>query len=112
MAHWRGDERIHGYVVHEPPRDFSYFRRTVEDSFLPGRTFMTWLRIARFFDDHSVDLIDRTLTIHRGCCSRDYEVTSVKEIRDAIDNEMGMPRCPVEEAVEVFERLNGKKFFA
>ena len=111
MSHWRGDERIHGYVVHGPPREFRFFRRTIEESFLPGKTFMSWLRIARFFEDHSADLIDRTLTIHRGSCSSDYELNSIREIRNAVDNEMRMPRCPVEEGVNILERLTGKKLF-
>ena len=112
IAHLREGERIHGYVVHGPPRDFSYFRRTIEDSYLPGKTFMTWLRIARFFEDHSVDLIDRTLTIHHRGQSRDYRLKSIHEIRAAVDNEMRMPRCPVEEAIEFLEQFNGNKFFA
>jgi arylamine N-acetyltransferase len=111
MQHWRGEERIHGYAVHGPPRPFEFFRRTIEDSYLPGKTFMTWLRIARFFDDHSVDLIDRTLTIHRDGDSHDHELNSMKEMRDVVDNELCMPRCPIEEAIEVLERLNGKNFF-
>lgn len=111
MAHWREGERIHGYVVHGPPRDYEYFRRTIEDSFLPGKTFMTWLRITRFFEDHWVDLIDRTLTIHRESHSCDFELNSMKEMRNAVDNELRMPRCPVEEAIAVLEQLNQKKFF-
>lgn len=111
MAHWRGNERIHGYAVHGPPRDFAYFRGTIEDSYLPGKTFMTWLRIARCFEDHSVDLIDRTLTIHREGQSRDYELNSMKEVRSAVDDELRMPRSPVEEAIEVLEQVNQKRFF-
>jgi arylamine N-acetyltransferase len=111
MAVWRGDERVHRYVVHGPPREFEYFRRTIEESYLPGKTFMTWLRIARFFDDHAVDLIDRKLTIHRGCESREIQLNSMQEMRAAVDNELRMPRCPVGEAIGVLERLNGKRFF-
>lgn len=108
---WKGGERIQHYVVHGPARDFCYFHRTVEESYLPGKTFMTWLRIARFFEDYSVDLVDRKLTIHRGSESRDFIMNSMREIRAAVSDELGMPRCPVEEAIDVLERFNQKKFF-
>ncbi len=111
MAHWLESERIHRYIVHGPPRQFDYFRPTIEESYQPGKTFMTWLRIARFFPDHSVDLIDRTLTVHREGYSRDYELSSMKDMRQAIDNEFRMSRAPVEEAIGVLERLNRKSFF-
>lgn len=111
MAVWRESERIHRYVVHGPPRDCEYFRQTVEASYLPGTTFMTWLRIGRFFEDHSVDLIDRKIKIHRGGQTREIQLKSMKEMRAAVDNELCMPRCPVEEAVEVMERMNARKFF-
>jgi arylamine N-acetyltransferase len=71
---------------------------------------MTRLRIARFFEDHSVDLTDRTLTIHRDGQSREIQLNSMKEMRDAIDNELQMARCPVEKAIEVLERVNERDF--
>ena len=105
------NESILRYVVHGPPRPLDCFRQTIEKSYLPGKTFMTWLRIGRFFEGYSVDLVDRKLTIHRGSESNDYVMNSIREIRAAVSDELGMPRCSVEEAIEFLEELNGKRFF-
>jgi arylamine N-acetyltransferase len=111
MSVWRGEEKVLRYFVHGPARGFDFFRNTIEESYLPGKTFMAWLRLSRFFEDYSVDITDRTLTIHRNGLSRDIDLKNMREMRAAVSDELKMPRCAVEEAIGVLERLNGKEFF-
>ena len=105
------DAHVHGYVVHPPPRTFDFFRQTIVDSFERGRTFMRCLRITRFFADHTVELRNRRLIVYRGTESRETTINSLAELRYAVDMDMLMPRCPVERAVSVLERLTGAPFF-
>jgi arylamine N-acetyltransferase len=110
MSHFEDGRRKHGYVVHPPGRDPGFFLPIVVASFEPSRTFMRCIRIARFFDDYSVDLRDRLLTISRPGSSSDSRLDTPAELRDALDDVLRMPRCPVEEALAVYERLNGPLF--
>jgi N-hydroxyarylamine O-acetyltransferase len=102
---YSGGERTQGYRAHEPPRAFDFFRQIILDSFLPGKTFMTHLRIVRIFARHSAELFDQTLTVHREGSSRTQELGSMAELRRAVEDDLAMPRCPVDEAIEVLERL-------
>jgi arylamine N-acetyltransferase len=111
MSHLEDGTRKHGYVVHPPPRDARFFRPIVIGSFEPSRTFMRCLRIARFFDDCSVDLHDRQLTVSRPGSSRDVRLDTPAELRDAMNDLLRMPRCPIEQAIAVYERLTGLQFF-
>jgi arylamine N-acetyltransferase len=110
MSHFEDGRRKHGYVVHPPARDPGFFLPIVISSFEPSRTFMRCIRIARFFDGYSVDLRDRLLTISRPGSSSDSRLDTAAELRDALDDVLRMPRCPVEEALAVYERLNGPLF--
>jgi arylamine N-acetyltransferase len=60
---YSGVERVHGYRVHGPPRSRDFFHPVVLDSFVTGRTFMSMLRITRFFEDRSVELRNRQLAV-------------------------------------------------
>jgi arylamine N-acetyltransferase len=111
LSVWREETKVLHYLVHQPARDFGFFQKTIVDSYLPGKTFMTWLRLSRFFDDYSVDVTDSILTIHRDGVSRDVKLKNMAEMRAAVNDELRMPRCPVEEAIDVLERLNAKNFF-
>ena len=107
-----GQERRHGYIVHGPPRTADFFTPAVRDSFAPGRTFVSGLRLVRIFADHSVELWNRTLTIHSGPETRVTELRDRAGLKAAVDTELAMPRAPVERAVEILEQLTGKDFFA
>jgi arylamine N-acetyltransferase len=104
-------EFSHSYVVHGPPRTPEFFRPIVLDSFVPGRKFMTWLRITRCFEDRVVDLRNRTLTLSQGSRSRETIINNADELQTAVATDMAMPRCPVLQAVTILERLTGKPFF-
>lgn len=111
MTVFTNGQRRHGYVVHAPARAESFFHPIVLRSFEPGRTFMRCLRITRFFDDRAVELRNRRLL--RVTADRVVETTvdSLAALRRTVDEEFQMPRCRIEEAVSVLERLNGQGFF-
>jgi arylamine N-acetyltransferase len=111
MAVFSGAERVHGYTVHGPARDREFFRPIVHDSFRPTATFMNCLRIARFFDRHAVELQNTTLTRYHGSESSQTTLGSMAELRRAMDKDLAMPRCPVEQAVAILDQITGKPFF-
>lgn len=106
-----GDERVHGYVVHPPPRQAEFFEPVVRESFARGRTFMSCLRLVRIFDRHSVELRDRTLTLHRAGKTSQSELTTMAELKDVVAGDLAMPRCPIEAAVDILEQITGRRFF-
>jgi hypothetical protein len=111
MAAYSDGERIHGYVVHCAPRSLAFFEPIILDSYQPGRTFMTCLRVTRFFDDYAVELRNRTLTYCRDAGNREVQLNSAAELRRAFADDLAMPRCPADEAVATLERLTGAPFF-
>jgi arylamine N-acetyltransferase len=100
------------YVAHEPPRTVEYFAGVIRDSFAPSAHFMNHLRIARFFDDYSVELLDRTMKMHRHGRTEEREFATMAQLEAAVRTEFAMPRCPVREAVAVLERIMGNALFA
>ena len=111
MSLLSGSERVHGYVVHEPPRSFEFFAPQIRDSFSPGRRFVSSLRIVRFFEDYSLELINRTLTFRRGDEFRETELRNLFEMKEVLATQLEMSRCPIEEALAVLERLTGAPFY-
>lgn len=110
MGVYRGEERIHGYIVHDAPRALDFFQPIILESFRRGTTFMSCLRITRFFERHTVELRDRVLFRYRDGESSETELKSLAELRAAINDEFRMPRCPIEEAVAILERMTGTHF--
>ena len=108
---YSGQERLHGYRAHEPPRDSAFFHRIVLDSYLPGKTFMSCLRITRFFEDYTVELRDRTLAYYAAGASREAALSDRAALESAVANHLAMPRCPITQAVEDLERITGKPLF-
>jgi N-hydroxyarylamine O-acetyltransferase len=111
MIVFTGGERCHGYFVHGPARPASFFEPVILRSFAPGRTFMRVLRITRFFADRAVELRNRRLLRVTTGSVHETTLDSMADLRRAVDEELEMPRCPVEEAVAILERLNGREFF-
>jgi arylamine N-acetyltransferase len=99
------------YVAHEPPRPPEYFAGVIRDSFASTAHFMNHLRIARFFEDYSVELLDRRMKVHREGRTEEHEFATMAELEGAVWTEFAMPRCPVREAVAVLERITGKGLF-
>ena len=112
MAVYVGDEQVHRYLVHEPPRPHSFFFGTIAGSFEPGRTFMRCLRITKFLENGgAVELRNRRLLRLTHAGGTETLVNSLAELRRAVEQEFRMPRCRIEDAVKVLERLNGHSFF-
>jgi arylamine N-acetyltransferase len=111
MSVWCGPERVHGYAVHGPPRSLGFFRDIILDSYTPGRMFMSCLRITRFFEAHTLELKNSALTYYRGTESKETKLHSMQDLRQAVEQDLAMPRCPIEQAVEVLEQVTGKHFF-
>lgn len=108
---FRGDEYEMCYTAHEPPRSREFFDNVVMRSYSPQATFLQRLRISKVFEHRSVDLIDRTLVVHRGGASEVRQIGSLAEMKNVVAREFSMPRCPLEPALAVLERLTGKPFF-
>lgn len=107
---WRG-EIVHGYRVHGPPRPLSFFEPIIRDSYTPGRTFISTLRITRFFEDGVVELKGTRLTSERNGIQSESEMRCVEDLESAVVNALAMPRCPIAKAVRILERIAGKPFF-
>jgi N-hydroxyarylamine O-acetyltransferase len=112
MTVYLGGEKVHGYVVHGPPRSADFFRPIILDSYVRGSTFTSSLRITRFFDDGVVELKGRNLTSHRAGRHSETVLRSATDLVSAVTDSLVMPRCPIEKAVRTLERITGKPFFA
>jgi arylamine N-acetyltransferase len=111
MALFSGQERVHGYIVNNAPRALEFFTPSMLNSFQPSASFLNCIRICRFFEDHSVELLDRSLKIHRGTETTLTELNTAAEWNTAVANHLAMPRCPSEAAIQVLEQVTGKPFF-
>lgn len=112
MNVFRDRERIHGYAVNETPRKLDFFTNIILDSFHPTATFMTMLRVFRYFDDHAVEVENNAVACHYRNGSRPFRVGSIEQLRTVFNEQLRMVRCPVEDAVETLEQLMGQSFFA
>ena len=107
-----GEERVHGYLVNETPREREFFTSIILDSFRPEATFMTQLCVFRYFEDHAVQLQNNVVAHYLAGESSEIRISSMKQIREIFENQLCMPRCPVEEAMETLQQLTGQDFFA
>ena len=105
-----GDPSL-SYVAHDPPRTLESFEPIIRNSFAPTAHFLNNLRIARYFEDYSVELLNRTMSIHRDGATTRTEFASVDELEQAVRTEFALPRCPVREAAAILERLTGRSIF-
>ncbi len=112
MNVFTGEERVHGYLVNEIPREREFFTSIILDSFRPAATFLTQLCVFRYFEDHAVQLQNNVAVHYRGCECREIRLGSLKQMREVFDKEFRLPRCPVEKAIETLEQLTGQDFFA
>jgi arylamine N-acetyltransferase len=99
------------YVVHDPPRPREFFDPVVLESYALSSTFMRCLRISRVFDGSSLDLIDRQMYRHEAGKTAITRLESIQELKRAVEDQLGMPRCPLERAIATLERLTGEPFF-
>jgi len=106
-----GEQRLHGYLVHPPARTAAFFDAALQESFRPGMTFTSMLRIIRFFDDSAADLQDSRLSIHRDGKTTVRILRDMAELRAAVCNDLAMPRCPIDESVTALEQRTGRSVF-
>jgi arylamine N-acetyltransferase len=99
------------YVAHDPPWTLDYFTDVIRASFAPTAHFLNRLRIARFFDDYSVELLDRTMSIHRDGQTVRTDFANIEDLEHAVRTEFALPRCPVREAIGVLDRHTGRPLF-
>jgi arylamine N-acetyltransferase len=99
MEHHRDGRRVHGYLAKPKPRDLSFFEEVVRDSFRPTSSFMTQLRVVRFFDDGNVELRRDQIVRARG---DRYSVESIPNraaLIDAVVEQFDITRGIVREVV-------------
>lgn len=111
MSMFTATEYVFGYTAHDPPYPPELLAQVIVDSYTPSSTFLRGLRISRVYDGYSLDLIDRKLYRHEAGQTAVAPVESMAGLREAVHGELNMPRCPVESAVAVLERLTGKPWF-
>ncbi len=107
-----GAERVHGYVVHGPPRQAAFFEPAIRESFAPARTFVSHLRIVRTFETHSAELFDRRLSVNRDGETTQTTIRDLAELKSVVATTLALPRCPIEPALEVLASQTGADFFA
>lgn len=100
------------YLAHDPPRPREFFDDVVAASYALDSTFMRCLRIGRVLEGHSLDLIDRALYRHEGEQTTVTRLGSLEELKAVVRDQFGMPRCPIEPAVSILERLTDTPLFA
>ena len=111
LSMFSGAGNAEGYVAHEPARPREFFDPVVLNSYAPDAWFLNRLRISRIFDGYSVDLIDRKLWRHEGGETSVTHLASMAELKAAVEGQFRMPRCPIERAVAILERIMGQPFF-
>jgi len=99
-----------GYFAHEPPRAREFFDAAVRASYQPDSTFLQCLRISRVWPAYSLDLMDARLYRHEAGRTHVTRLTKMAQLKAAVRDELQMPRCPIEAAVEILEGLTGKPF--
>lgn len=112
LSMFSGGEHSFDYVAHDPPRSRQFFDPVVLNSYELSSTFMQCLRISRVFAGYSLDLIDRKLCRHEAGKTSVTHLKTMDELKTAVQNQFGMPRCPIESAIAILDRLTGKPFFA
>lgn len=64
VDHFRGGERIHGYVAKPIPRRIDHFEEVIRASYADSATFMNALALVRFFDDRTSVALYNDSLIH------------------------------------------------
>ncbi len=90
----------HGYTVNPIARSIGDFAGVIADSFTDRATFMHALFIARFWAHRSVTLRNLTLETVEGTASSRREVPGPEYLPATIEQEFGMPRDIVRQALD------------
>lgn len=89
--------------------EFDDFQPAIKDYFRPNGIFTSSLRcqIWQLDKDRSLSLVNNVLNIqYRHGEKEKHILGSVEEIREVIDHEFGLPKLPVEEAIQILRDLD------
>ena len=96
----------HGYTAKPEPRAIGDFAPAIIDSFRPEATFMNAVVVARFFDDRSIVLHNRTLIESRGRAVVKQDLRDRTGVIGALEEQFGIPPRIAEEALPDMKRLD------
>jgi hypothetical protein len=99
MEHHRDGRQIHGYLAKPTPRELPFFEAIVLDSYRPTGNFMGQLRISRFLDAGSVELLRDQFVRSRGESSTSEPIANRTALIDVVVGNFGMPRDVVRQVV-------------
>lgn len=99
MEHHRGGRQVHGYLAKPTPRNLAFFDEVIRDSYRRTSSFMTRLRIARFFDDGNVELLRDRIVRARGDDHSSESIPNRAALVDAVVERFDMTRGIVREVV-------------
>ncbi len=94
-----GAER-HGYIAKPIPREYSYFTRTIEDSFRPDATFLNSLLLVRMYaPDRSLVISNLSVIRSEGRSWDIEELAGPEDLPGAIEEHFSIPSDIVTEAI-------------
>jgi len=102
---YRHGELKHGYLVRPAACRIEDFRQVIANSFRPDATFLNSLLLARFYPNHAVMIHNLTLIESEGSQSTIRTLGNRDELVAKIEDEFGMPRSIVAEAVSELRAL-------
>jgi arylamine N-acetyltransferase len=100
MAHHRKDENIHGYVAKPQARHPEYFRSVIEDSYSADATFMSSVRLVRYFDGGSLAIANLNLIRATTTTSEVQRLADRNELVQVIEQEFHIPSEVTAEALK------------
>lgn len=96
---YRDGQSKHGYLAKPAPRKIEEFRQVIAGSFRPDATFLNSLLLTRFYPDHAVMIHNLKLIESQGNQSTIRTLGSRDELIARIEEQFGMPRSIVADAV-------------
>jgi arylamine N-acetyltransferase len=99
MEHHREGVQVHGYLAKPNARDLPFFDEVVRDSYRPASSFMTRLRIARFFAHGSVELVRDQIVQASGDGFTVESIPNRAALINAVVEHFEMPRGIVRQVV-------------
>lgn len=95
----------HGYTAKPERREIAEFAGVIADSFSPAATFMNAVVVAKFEEDRSLVLHNRTLIESRGAVVRKRDLAGRSGVIDALETEFGIPPAVAGAALPDMNRL-------
>jgi N-hydroxyarylamine O-acetyltransferase len=90
LEHWRGDERVHGYLLKPVSIPSESFDRAVRDSFRPDATFMNAILAVRCFPRQTVTVYNLVLIRATAQSSTVERLPDRAAVASALEQEFGI----------------------